>query len=153
MRGGGGDPVEDLAARGRAAHQIIPHGFPEQTIASREHPATTGVWEAFARIRYGRGPCGPLLDALELIVRGLTSLSDPAGETARLTARNSCVFLGNVGGLAGVVRCALFRRVAYRARRCHQACEGNADRSTHGHGILLARHPLAVRNNLAVPCQ
>jgi len=41
MRGGGGHSVEDLAARGRAAHVVIPRTFPELTPPNHASRAAT----------------------------------------------------------------------------------------------------------------
>src|ERR1700752_485623 len=65
-----------------------------------------------------------------------TFLSSPAGEAARFIGRHFCVSLGDTGGFVRVVGCALFWRLAHRAGGCHQAREGNTDRSTHWHCIV-----------------
>src|SRR5262249_31280881 len=47
MRRGGGDRVEDFAARGLSAHEVIPGGFAELTLG-RSHSSATGAARAIA---------------------------------------------------------------------------------------------------------
>src|SRR6267143_5167371 len=75
----------------------------------------------------------------------------PTGEAARSIGRHFSVSRGRTGGLTRVVGCALFWRISYRAGGCHQAREGNTDRSTHWHCILLAGHPFAARKEARCP--
>jgi hypothetical protein len=94
MRRSGGDGVEDLAACRLVAHEVVPGSFPELTTPSRTSPAATAVQDVAARV------CFKL-------------------ETARLIGGYVSVSLTDVGNLAGVVGCALCRRLACRAGGCH----------------------------------
>jgi hypothetical protein len=65
MRWGGGNGVENLAAGGLPAHQVVPGSFPEQSNSGRAPLAATGLWDAVTRICRGREACEPLLRPLE----------------------------------------------------------------------------------------
>src|SRR6266404_9974127 len=97
MRGGGGDDVEPLAARGRAVHVVIPDTFPELTPPSRAHQAATGIWNTAAC--YGLESCAQLLHPCGGIVGRPAFLSSTAGEAARYIGRHFCVSRGDSGGV------------------------------------------------------
>ena len=100
MRGGGSDGVEDLAARGRTAHVVIPDSFTELTAANRANR----VGDAAAP-ETGE----PLLGTLGATVRGPAFLSGRAGTAARVICRRFCAFFGDAGwGPDRVVGFALF---------------------------------------------
>src|SRR3954452_19290527 len=110
MRGSGGDRIEDFAACGPVAHQVVPGSFPELTTLNRTNEVAAVAEDAAARICFGR-------------------------QTARFIGRRFCVPLAEVSGLIRVMGCALLRRFAYRAGGCPQARKGNSYRSTHRHCI------------------
>src|SRR6516162_5528985 len=77
--------------------------------------------------------CGLL--AYHAIPGSFPELTTP-DRTNRGTTGHFRISLGDAGGLVGIAGCALFRRLTYRAGGCHQAREGNTDRSTHWHCIV-----------------
>src|SRR6516164_3979100 len=103
MRCGGGDGVEDLAAGGRPADEVVPGSFPEQTNSGRAQLAAIEGWTAGARTGWGIETC-------------TTLLGPPL-----------FVSLGKDSSLARLMGCALFRRLTYRAAGYHQTREGNTD--------------------------
>src|SRR6201987_6400999 len=119
MRSSGGNGVDDLAACGPVAHQVVPGSFPELTTPKRTSEAATAVKNTAARICF---------------------------ETARLIGGPLCGLLTEAGGLIRILGRALLRRVAYCAGGCHQAREGNTHRSTHRHlhRILLPGIPFPL---------
>src|ERR1700757_1511294 len=128
MSSSGGNGVEDLAAWGPVAHQVVPGSFPELTTPKRTNESATAVKNTAARICF---------------------------ETARLIGGPLCGLLTEAGGLIRVLGRALLRRVVYRAGGCHQAREGNTHRSTHRHCIVSfsPASPCRSHTNSAAPCQ
>src|SRR5271163_231698 len=77
--------------------------------------------------------CGLL--AHHVIPGSFPELTTP-NRANRGATRHYRISLGDVGGLVQVVGCALVWRLTYGAGGCHQAREGNTDRSTHRHCIV-----------------
>src|SRR5215472_4788191 len=111
MRCGGSYRIEDLAAGGLPAHEVVPSSFPEQTLSSRAQRLATGAWDAVACC--GLESCEPRLNRLATIACGPTIVS----ETARFIARLFSVCLGKAGGVAQIAGCALLWRLADGAGR------------------------------------
>jgi hypothetical protein len=76
------DRVEDFAARGPGAYEVIPGSFPKLTTPSGTHETATGAWNAAARIGFRL-------------------------ETARRVGRHFCLLLEEIGSLTRVMGGAL----------------------------------------------
>src|SRR5215469_2307247 len=133
MRGGGGDGVEDLAARGVLPHQVIPGSLPKLTAPNHTN---RGVRDAITPVCFEFETCEPVLHPLGATVDGPTLLGGSEGKAARGIGRIFCVSEGDTGRLTRVVRCAVFSNLGHCTGRCHQTREGNTDRSTQWHRIV-----------------
>jgi len=127
MRRGGADGVEDLAAGGPPADEVVPGSFPEQTkTSSAQLPAIRG-WNSAARISCGFETFTPLLDPLGAVVDRPIFVRCPPAETGRRNGRSCFAFLEKAGVLARVMGCALLRRLVDCAGGRHQTGAGNAE--------------------------
>ena len=127
MRRGGADGVEDLAAGGLPADEVVPGSFPEQTKTSSAQLPAIREWDAAARICCGLETFTPLLHPLGAVVDRLTFVSRPPAETGRLNGRSCFASLEKAGVLARVMGCALLRRLVDCAGGRHQTGAGNAE--------------------------